>query len=128
MELKAKKTRRILIVEDDVVVRWMYARFVAKLGYEAEDVASVAEAKAALNREEYDLILLDVHLADGDGSAVITVAREGFSGRNTPVVVISSDDSGELIQSMREHGANEFLLKPVDFKELEAVLRRWLSA
>ena len=128
MDKEEQKTRRVLIVEDNVVIRWMYARFLTKLGCEADEVASVAEAKAALQRQEYDLILLDVHLTDGDGSAVIRVARESFSTRNIPVVVISSDESGDLMKSMRAHGANEFLLKPVNFEELASVLRRWLTS
>ena len=118
---------RILVVEDDVVVRRTYNRFASKLGYKAEDVASVGEAAAALRRERFDLIILDAHLSDAYGSAVIMAIREAVAGSMPPMVVISSDDSADLREAMLAAGADEFLAKPVSFARLSEVLAKWLS-
>ena len=117
---------RILVVEDDVVVRWTYNRFVSKLGYEAEDVASIGEAAAALRRDTFDLIILDAHLVDGHGPAVITAVREAVAGSMPPLLVISSDSSDDLRTGMLAAGADEFLEKPISFAKLSEVLAKWL--
>lgn len=115
---------RLLLVEDDVRI----ARFVAKGLREqayAVDVAGTGEEalyQAAVNT--YDLVILDVMIPAPDGFAVCRELRK--SGQRMPILMLTARDAVEDRIAGLDHGADDYLTKPFEFRELLARLRALL--
>jgi DNA-binding response OmpR family regulator len=115
---------RLLLVEDDARI----ARFVAKGLREqayAVDVSSTGEDalyQAAVNT--YDLVILDVMIPAPDGFAVCRELRK--SGQRMPILMLTARDAVEDRIAGLDHGADDYLTKPFEFRELLARLRALL--
>ncbi len=117
-------SRRLLLVEDDRVLRSALLEALSVEGYELKTAASLADARAqlqhALPGEPIDLIVLDLSLPDGDGQSLLAQVRRSS---NTPVIVISAREAeGQKIQLL-DQGADDYLVKPFGIGELLARLR-----
>ena len=115
---------RLLLVEDDTRI----ARFVAKGLREqayAVDIAATGEDalyQAAVNT--YDLVILDVMIPAPDGFAVCRELRK--SGQRVPILMLTARDAVEDRIAGLDHGADDYLTKPFEFRELLARLRALL--
>jgi DNA-binding response OmpR family regulator len=115
---------RLLLVEDDTRI----ARFVAKGLREqayAVDVAGTGDDalyQAAVNT--YDLIILDVMIPAPDGFAVCRELRK--AGQRVPILMLTARDAVEDRIAGLDHGADDYLTKPFEFRELLARLRALL--
>jgi DNA-binding response OmpR family regulator len=115
---------RLLLVEDDARI----ARFVAKGLREeayAVDVAGTGDDalyQAAVNT--YDLVILDVMIPGRDGFAVCRELRK--SGQRMPILMLTARDAVEDRIAGLDHGADDYLTKPFEFRELLARLRALL--
>jgi two-component system copper resistance phosphate regulon response regulator CusR len=112
---------RILLVEDERSA----ARFIAKGLREASYAVDVAEdgpaAAERCHQNDYDAIVLDVMLPGRDG---LTVCRElRASGSDVPVLMLTARDAVEARVQGLDAGADDYLTKPFDFRELLARLR-----
>lgn len=117
---------RFLLIEDN---RQLAEAVVDRLGLDghAVDLAMDLEtAESALAGTEYDLILLDIMLPDGDGRDFLRSHRDG--NQTTPVIVLTARSEVSDRVGMLDLGADDYITKPFDFSELEArcraVLRR----
>jgi len=115
---------RILLVEDDARVAHPIAKGLREQAY-AVDLAPDGEAAVYLATEnEYDLVILDIMLPVKDGHAVCRELRGG--GARMPILMLTArgrvDDRVEGLDS----GADDYLIKPFDFKELLARIRALL--
>ena len=101
----------ILVVDDEAGIRQQLAAILGDEGYVVSTADSGEEALAALAREIYDLVLLDVWLPGADG--IETLRQVRASGLDVPVVMISGAASSEVaVRAVRE-GAHDFLDKPL---------------
>jgi len=113
----------VLIVDDEPGVREGLVRAVGSKGYRTVAAASLGEARAALEREELDCVLLDVRLRDGDGLDLLREMRAG-PHRETPVIMATAyGDSGRTIDAMKS-GAFEYVTKPFDLPVLLDAVER----
>lgn len=117
-------SRRILLVEDDRVLRSSLLDALSVEGYAMKTAVSLADARAQLQHapagEAIDLIVLDLGLPDGDGQSLLTDLRRSS---NTPVIVISARQAeGQKIQLL-DQGADDYLVKPFGIGELLARIR-----
>jgi DNA-binding response OmpR family regulator len=116
---------RILLVEDEVAISEPLAESLDREGFVTAVVGTVTRARAFLERETPDLILLDVMLPDGDGR---DLAREIRQNSDVPVIMLTA--RGEEIDRVLglELGADDYVVKPFSFRELvariHAILRR----
>jgi DNA-binding response OmpR family regulator len=115
---------RILLVEDDERI----ARFVAKgLREQAYAVDEVGSGKAALYQvsvTDYDVVILDVMIPAPDGFQVCKEIRQ--AGQRVPILMLTARDTVEdRIQGL-DYGADDYLTKPFEFRELLARLRALL--
>jgi two-component system OmpR family response regulator len=118
-------TIRVLVVEDDLAD----ARFL-KVGLSYSDclvdtVSTAAEALIKAGKNTYDVITLDRNLPGGDGLAAIREMRS--NGVKSPVLVVSSLASAVDRAAGIEAGAQDYLVKPFTFVELEFRLKRLLD-
>jgi len=113
----------VLIVDDEPGVREGLVRAVASRGHRTVPASSLAEARAALEREPLDCVLLDVRLKDGDGLDLLRELRAG-PHRETPVIMATAyGDSERTIQAMKA-GAFEYVTKPFDLPALLDAVER----
>ncbi|HEX7110963.1 MAG TPA: EAL domain-containing protein [Mizugakiibacter sp.] len=112
---------RILVVDDDDDARYTLLRQLRHLGYARLDEAR--DGYAALRRieaEPPDLVLLDTMMPGLDGPAVLRALRDGDHLAELPVVMVSANDSMDVVVRCIELGADDYLSKPVHLALLRA--------
>lgn len=110
---------RILVVDDESLIRELVRDVVAALGFEIVTAASLAEG-LALGRKGVDIILLDVLLPDGDGLAHLEAFAQ-LPGR-PDIIVITGHGDADAAESALRAGAWEYLVKPIRTRELTLAL------
>lgn len=117
----------ILIVEDDLAIRKMFARTLATLGH-IDETGVGTHAVELLDKKKYDAILLDMHLPGLDGIGVLNdlEAKRGLNAR-TPVFVITADPSVET-RHKAMHKSRFYLQKPVKLTVLMTLVQGVLKS
>jgi CheY-like chemotaxis protein len=110
---------RIMIVDDDPVVRKALGLKLGEAGYELLFAADGAEAVTVARNERPNVILLDINFPaepgiGWDGFKLLRWLHRSPEGARTPVIIITGDDSPEYRERAIEAGAVGFFLKPVD--------------
>lgn len=113
---------QLLVVEDDVVLQLSLTAMLRRDGFAILAARSVAEARVQLARERPTVVLLDVHLPDGSGFAILEDLRDQPDG---PLVIVStaSDALTTAVEALRL-GAFDYLTKPINNELLRAAVRR----
>ncbi len=117
------RNRSILIVEDTPVNQKVAVQLLARFGYHADVAASGREALAALERRDYDLVLMDVQMPDMDGLEATRQIRSRWPGRAVQIVAMTANVAPEDVRRCMEAGMDAFLGKPILVTELAGVLR-----
>ena len=126
-------TKTVLVVEDDAATRELVSITLELEGYEVVTATSVLEASTVLGTVRPELIVLDLILPGGSGLGLLDELRSSVSpAADTPVLILSGLDTPETkIRSFRM-GADQYLVKPFEPKELlarvAAILRRSTKA
>lgn len=117
---------RLLVVEDNAELSMLLAERLKSVGYTVDVAATVDEAQASIAAARYAAVILDLGLPDGDGSTILKTLRH----RKDPVPVLVLTARGgvsDRVSGLRS-GADDYLVKPFAFDELqarvEALLRR----
>lgn len=122
---------QVLLVEDNPVNQMMTRSQLRKLGCACDVAANGIEALAALDKSRYDLVLMDCMMPEMDGyEATRRIrAREGDakSGR-LPIVALTASALESELEKCRDAGMDGHLTKPCSMEDLQAALRRWVSA
>ena len=127
---------RILVVEDDPGIAAGLRTNLQQRGYAVDVAEGIAAAWTALSGEVFDLVLLDLGLSDGDGSQLLqrirnATSRPGASPEQLPdplmpvLIMTARDQVGDRISGL-DLGADDYLVKPFDFDEMEARMRALL--
>jgi DNA-binding response OmpR family regulator len=120
---------KLLVVDDDAALRDTLADFFEIEGYEVLQAGNVTEARRQLTDHQPDLLLLDINMPGGDG---LTFAAEMRARSSTPIIILSG--KGAMVDRVvgLEVGADDYLAKPFELRELlarvRAVLRRSRAA
>jgi two-component system KDP operon response regulator KdpE len=107
----------ILLVEDDEAVRGTVAANLTAHGYRIVEALDVAEGLRRWDAERPDMILLDLGLPDGDGTAIIRRVRREAT---TPILVLSARGAEPDKVAALEAGADDYVTKPFGLAELRA--------
>ena len=116
-------TFRVLVVDDDAVIRMSEAAILRKAGYAVVEAANGAEALTALTEEPCDLVLLDVLMPDIDGPSVVRELQRLPELRNLPVIYVTGLDDSEFLAASLDDGVDDYVVKPVGPHELVARVR-----
>ena len=120
---------RILIIEDNMEIHQMEKDLLGKSGYETVSAFSGTEALIYVEREAFDLIVLDLMLPGLPGDEVLKKIRQE---NNTAILCVTAVDSVESKVKLMKLGADDYLVKPFHYEEflvrVEALLRRSLSS
>lgn len=112
---------RLLIVEDNARLAALMVKLVTDNGQTADSVSSVEEARAALAVVDYDIVLLDLSLPDGDGRDILNAIRH--SQNNAYILVVTA--RGDIVNRVHalNAGADDYIVKPFSDDELIARIR-----
>ncbi|HEY5208801.1 MAG TPA: response regulator [Stellaceae bacterium] len=120
-------TPRVLIVDDSLVVRMNLAEILSADGFDPERCATLEEARRALAREHFPLVILDVLLPDGDGIDLLREIRMRDDAAPCAVMLLSSESEvRDRIRGLAT-GADEYIGKPYDAGHVVARARELLA-
>ncbi len=114
------KNRRILIVEDEPHIALTMGLLLENGGAHVAKAATLAEARGLLNKERFNIVLLDRMLPDGDGVELFRDIKADPVLRNMPVLILSGKDQPKDQAEGLNIGADDYMTKPFDPLELEA--------
>ena len=120
--LLARRTPCVLVVEDNDDSLFMLKTVLTRKGYRVAEAWDGKQAIEVAETEELDLILLDLQLPRLNGLGVIHRLRQNAKLENVPIVIITGQDPERYRTSAIAEGCDDFLVKPIDFDRLDAVL------
>ena len=125
-----RNTRRILLVDDNLINQQVAQGKLRILGYHPDVAANGVEAVKLLELIEYDLVLMDCHMPEMDGyeaTAVIRSPESNVINHRVPVIAMTANDLKSDRERCRAAGMDDFLTKPVKVDALAAMVEKWLS-
>jgi DNA-binding response OmpR family regulator len=126
----ARATPRVLVADDDPIVRLLVVAVFAELVLETEVACDGAEAWRIFEEWRPDLVVLDVDMPEVDGLEVCRRIREHDEDREVFVLFLAGRDQPEVLEGLLDAGADEFVAKPTTPEDLRArfmVARRRIS-
>ncbi len=125
--LTAKKSaaRRVLVVDDESLVRWMVGETLGEAGYDVIDAADGQSALTAMAATP-DVVLLDLRLPDSQDLRILTAMRRLAPA--TPIILMTAYGSPEIVGEAMRQGAFSLLTKPFDILELAPLVARALAS
>jgi two-component system, NtrC family, response regulator AtoC len=118
--------KRILIVDDEKLVRWALTQKCTEYGYQSVEAESGEEALRSLQGESVDAVLLDVHLPDMSGLEVLEKLKQ--AGETRSIIMMTADPQLDDVKAALRMGAYDFVSKPINFEELGVTLQNALEA
>lgn len=120
---------KILVVEDEIIIREELCELLEDEGYEVETAGTKNEGVEKICRTKYDLYILDINLPDGNGYDLCRAIRRIS---NNPVMFLTSNDGeGDIVKGLKM-GGDDYIIKPFRMQELQArvmaLLRRSLRS
>ncbi|PMG27070.1 DNA-binding response regulator [Shewanella sp. 10N.286.52.C2] len=112
---------RVLLVEDNQLLAQGVVLSLAKEGIQVDHLCSYNQALAALDNEDFSAIILDLGLPDGNGEDLLKYWRK--AGVSLPIIVLTANTDFDTRLSCLDIGADDYLSKPFDVRELVARLR-----
>jgi CheY-like chemotaxis protein len=107
---------RILVIEDDDDLQFLYGKALAHLGYEITQAKNTSDAIVHLTTDDFDAIVLDVNMPGGPGTKVLEFKKGDVRLCNIPVLMVSAN---ELYRAQAQDlGVEYFMVKPVPLQDL----------
>lgn len=113
---------KIAIIEDDGVIRQMYRMKFEGEGFEVEVAENGRDGVSLVQHMKPDIILLDMHMPEMDGSTALTKIRAEKWGKDIPVIVLTNLGEEESPKSLRALGISGYIVK-ADFTPRQVVAR-----
>jgi two-component system, OmpR family, phosphate regulon response regulator PhoB len=124
MSLNEYAGRKVLVVDDEPVVREVVAAYLSRDGFVVTEAADGRGALLQISETDPDLIVLDVMLPESDGLSVLSMVRDGA---DTPVILLSArGDESDRVLGL-EMGADDYVVKPFSPRELATRVRTILK-
>jgi DNA-binding NtrC family response regulator len=114
--------KKILVVDDELLIRWSLIEALSKEGYEVKAAANGSKALDDLHREEFDFILTDLRMSGIDGWEVLAKAKELYP--QAKVVIITAYGSQNTETEAWEKGAYAYIEKPEIIDKVKRLLKK----
>ena len=116
---------KVLICEDDPIVVTLLTIILRKKKIEPVCVTDGRQALQQLRENSFDLIITDIHMPYHNGDEVLSLVRNE-QGKQTPIIMMSSDTEEEVINLALKLGVNYFLKKPLKETEVEKAIKKFI--
>ncbi|GAB4543895.1 MAG: hypothetical protein Fur002_16640 [Anaerolineales bacterium] len=128
-QMAAAYPLKILLAEDNVINQKLAIRMLERMGYRADIAANGLEAMRSLERQRYDLILMDVQMPEMDGLQATRAIRLTYAANIQPQIIAMTANAmqGDR-ETCLEAGMNDYISKPIQVKELIHALQRAAQA
>ena len=117
----------VLVVEDFEDNRFMMRRLLEMSGYRVIEAVNGEQAVEVAASERPDLILMDLSLPKLDGLAATRRIRQSRGLGEVPIVAVSAHDTSDFHADALAAGCDEYVTKPIDFDQLEGLLKKLLG-
>ncbi len=124
LKLSQSPALRILLAEDNPVSQKVGLQMLRKIGYEADVAANGLEVLQALERQTYDVILMDVQMPEMDGLEATKRIRERWHDGPKIIAVTAYALEGDRDRCLNE-GMDDYISKPIQIDELQSKLIKW---
>ncbi|PYL54839.1 MAG: transcriptional regulator [Verrucomicrobia bacterium] len=111
----------VLVVDDDESLQNLFKLFLRKIGFSRVVVGTVKEALAALEKQKFDLVFLDLKLPDGPADDVYDAIKEDQPG--CPVIIITGYPDSAMLDRILSKGPITVLKKPLKVEQLKETVR-----
>lgn len=118
----------VLIVDDDVTMRWLLCKQLDKLNLQADSAANGKEALERVKKWPYQVILMDIHMPEMNGydaARAIRNLEKHMEQEPVPIIAVTADPDSQLCL---ESGMNDYLQKPLDLECLRTTLAKWMKS
>lgn len=112
--------RKVLLVEDEVLVAALAVDALEELGYRTVEAMNAKAARSAAAGEQFAFAVIDVGLPDGRGDALAIELRQ--TQASLPIIIATGYDGGHLDERVRKHAQTAVLQKPYDIAQLKAAI------
>ncbi len=125
---QATSSERLLLVDDLDTNREIASAYLSRAGYDVDLAESAPKAIRMLQRQDYDLVLMDIQMPDMDGIAATRCIRSmGERIRNVPIIAMTGNVLPEQINAFIAAGMNDHVAKPINPDQLISSVKRWLD-
>src|SRR4030043_1126291 len=111
-------SRKILIVDDEEVIRKFLKIHLAKLGYEVKEAGDGEQAIEQLGKDDFDLLICDILMPKKNGWEVIKEAKSNPKTKDMPVIVLTAKNEDSDMFKGYDLGANYYMTKPFSKAQL----------
>ena len=118
----------VLLVEDTEDNRFMMRRLLEMAGYTVIEAMNGEEAVKLAKSESPRLILMDLSLPVIDGLAATRLIRKLPDCESTPIIAVSAHDTSDFQLEAMVAGCDSYVTKPIDFNELEELIRKLIKS
>jgi DNA-binding NtrC family response regulator len=124
----ANSSQRVLVVDDELLIRWSLGEALTAAGYSVVEGRDAAEARRAVGDREHplDLVLLDYRLPDSDDLGLLTAIRR--AAPSVPVILMTAHGTADVVSGALDLGAYRVVSKPFEMEEMTALVAEALAA
>lgn len=122
--------KRILLVEDEEMIRDLYARHLREAGYDVSEVGDGEEAYTAILKGNYDLVLLDIMIPSFSGTSILRTLKADPSAKNLKckIVMLTNLDQESVKDESAYYGVDGYLVKnQIDVLHLADEIKKYLE-
>lgn len=117
--------QHVLVIDDEPDIRELLEITLMRMGLKSTSASDVHSAYATIQNDQFDLILTDMRLPDGNGLDIVRYVTESHPG--TPIAVITAHGSMDLAIESLKSGAFDFVSKPIDIHKLRNLINQALK-
>lgn len=123
-DLGANYPLRILLAEDNAVNQKLATLTLKKMGYNLDVAGNGLEVLAALERQEYDLIFMDIQMPEMDGSDATKAVIEKYGDKRPVIIAMTANAMEGDREKFMETGMDDYVTKPINLKIIQNLLKK----
>ena len=119
-------SKKIIVAEDSSVIQNLTKKILSQLNYEISSVKNGQQVLDLLEKDNFDLVLLDIHMPVMDGLECAKKVRsmEG-SNQQIPIVAITGNANNYTMENFEEAGINAFIPKPLNYDSVVEMVKKY---
>jgi two-component system cell cycle response regulator DivK len=121
--------KKVLIAEDSSVIQNLTKKILEFQNFHISSVKNGKDVLKALDKDNFDVILMDINMPQMDGMACAREIRgmQDKKKANVPIIAITGNAKNYTEEDFKEAGINEYLPKPLDFDKLVDSVKKWTA-